>query len=280
MKNNQFQQALDYIEENIKQDISLYEIAGVAGYSVPQFYRLFKRVTGDTVGEYLMRRKMSKAAITLKETKQTIAEIAFQYGFESHDVFTRAFTRVYGMTPSKYRQEDYIIPPLKRIELGQRQQEKKDEKQMSFQELQMSGFQVVGMECRAKQWDADGSIGRLWSDFLGRVKEIEQISKPTILYGICESEDCSEESFVYMAAVKVEKVKNVPEGMTIRNIRSQKFFEASVPDRISTPDAYTSASLYAKSLSYEIDEYDDLEVYEDNFRDPDVHRFKLLIPIK
>jgi AraC family transcriptional regulator len=79
--------ALEFIEDNITGDLSLYDISAAAGFSVPHFCRLFRRLT--------------------------IACIAYEYGFESHDVFTRAFARVYGMTPKKFR-DSGGAPPLKR----------------------------------------------------------------------------------------------------------------------------------------------------------------------
>jgi len=92
-----------FIEENIHQPMSVEDISNVSGYSIPQLYRLFKRLTGDSINEYITRRKITQAAIELKESSRTIGEIAFQYGFDSHDVFTRAFQRVYGITPSRFR---------------------------------------------------------------------------------------------------------------------------------------------------------------------------------
>lgn len=66
--NQKLQKVLDYMEQNLNETMSLQALSNMAGYSVPQFYRLFKQLTGDTVNEYLLRRKMSEAAIELKKT--------------------------------------------------------------------------------------------------------------------------------------------------------------------------------------------------------------------
>lgn len=279
MPKDQFlQKALDYIEKNITQDISLYDISREAGFSVPHFYRLFKRLTGDTVGAYILRRRMAMAARDLIESNKSITDIAFQYGFESHDVFTRAFIRVYGIPPSKYRHSNGS-PPIKRL-TAINDGIIIDKQQMKFSLLHTDSFYVIGMECKARQWDSDCAIGRLWSDFLLRVDEIKQASSPMIMYGICEHETCDNEQFKYMAAIGVYSSGEVPSGMSKRLIRAQSFFQASVPDFISIPDAYSGTIGYAKSLGYELDDYDNIEVYEEIFQDPDVNSFKLLIPIK
>lgn len=278
-KDCNLQRALNYIENNITEDISLYDIALIAGFSVPHFYRLFKKLTGDTVGEYILRRKMAMAVTDLTNSSKSVSSIAFEYGFESHDVFTRAFKRVYGISPSQYRHSSFPPPPLKRLTIINNSSTL-NEQQMSFSLVNMNSFCVIGMECDAKQWDSDGAIGRLWSDFLSRVDEIKKPSSPMVMYGICENETCHDGQFKYMAAIGVDSVGKIPLGMSKRIIKAQKFFIASVPEAISTPDAYTSATLYAKSLGYEIEDYDDLEVYDENFQDPDIHSFKLFIPIK
>jgi predicted transcriptional regulator YdeE len=163
--------------------------------------------------------------------------------------------------------------------MGENKQET-DDNQMTFRVLDLPGFTVVGMECDAVVWDGDGAIGRLWSDFLTRVGEIKQIQKPMIMYGICEYENCDDDHFRYMAAVGVNKASEIPKGMVSRNLKAQRFFQSAVPASISVPDAYSGTIGYAKSLGYETAEYDQIEVYDEIFRDPAYYRFQLLIPIK
>jgi predicted transcriptional regulator YdeE len=136
------------------------------------------------------------------------------------------------------------------------------------------------MECNATKWDADGAIGRLWSDFLLRTGEIRNAADPMIMYGICEHENCEGNDFRYMAAIKVKCIEAIPPGMVSRSIRVKTYLQADVPDSISVPDAYTATVGYAKSLGYEIEDYDDIEVYHEAFTDPDIHSFQLLIPVR
>lgn len=268
--------ALDFIEGNIMGDLSLYDISAAAGFSVPHFYRLFKRLTGDTVGAYILRRKLSMAAKDIMKTNKTIACIAYEYGFESHDVFTRAFARIYGVSPKKYK-ESNGTPPLKRQTLEQEQRVKNQ--QMNFSILHTKGFEVIGMECTASKWDLDGAIGRLWSDFLTRADEVKHSCEPMIMYGICEHEYCEEYHFKYLAGIRVNSTQDIPSGMVSRRVQERTFLQAEVPEFISVPDAYAGTIGYAKSLGYEIAAYDDIEVYEEVFKDPAFHSFQLLIPV-
>ena len=154
-----------------------------------------------------------------------------------------------------------------------------DEHQMKFSLLHTEGFIVAGLECRAVQWDSDGAIGRLWSEFLARLEKIQLIQDKVTMYGICEHETCRNEGFTYMAAIGIDSGTDVPPGMTKKFISPQNFFQASVPDRISTPDAYAGAIGYARSLGYVLKDNDIIEVYDGIFQNPDVNRFRLLIPI-
>lgn len=221
-KEQSLQKAMDYIEKNLTNDISYYDIAQEAGISVPHFYRLFKRLTGDTVGAYILRRRISMAANDLADHNKSIVSIAFEYGFESHDVFTRAFSRVYGMSPSKYRKS--IAPaPLKRLTVIN-DQHVVDEHQMKFSLLHTEGFAIAGLTCRAVQWDSDGAIGKLWSEFLARLEKIQLTPDAVTMYGICEQEDCQNGVFTYMAGIGIDSFTEVPPGMTKKFITPQNFF--------------------------------------------------------
>lgn len=84
---------LDWVEENIEEDPTLGKMADHVGYS--EFYcsAKFHEYVGISFKEYVGRRKLSLAAEILAETDARIIEVALQYGFSSHEAFTRAFHR-------------------------------------------------------------------------------------------------------------------------------------------------------------------------------------------
>ena len=274
------QEIIDYIDKNLKEDMSIYKIAQYVNFSVPHTYRLFKAVTGETIKSYILKRRLSCAAHEIKVSKKNISDVAYEYGFESHDVFTRAFTRIYNLSPSKYRSEGmglgiYQISINENLNIAERS------KIMNYSIIYKDNITVVGMECEAKQWDADGAIGRLWSDFLDKVEVIKEPVIPNVMYGICEHDSCDQSNtFTYMSGIEVEEACAVPKGMVKRVISKQKFLLAEVPENIKTPDAYKKTFDYIKENSLTMDDNDEIEVYEEIFKDPDNHTFKLLIPIR
>ena len=104
------QQMQDYIEEHLDEPMSLEMLADAAGYSACHASRLFKELVGISPLEYLRARKLSRAAERLRDTKGSILEISLDAVFESHEGFTRAFKRKFGMTPEEYRKKTPPIP--------------------------------------------------------------------------------------------------------------------------------------------------------------------------
>jgi len=106
---------LDYIDEKITKNITTEKLAHMAAYSVPHFFRLFLSYTDMTPMGYVQRRKLYFAAKELICCDKKIVDIAFAYGYESHDVFSRAFRRYYGVTPSVFRKNGENLNEFHRV---------------------------------------------------------------------------------------------------------------------------------------------------------------------
>lgn len=96
---------VDWVEANLIEDPTLEGMSDYVGYSSYYCSAKFHEVVGISFKEYVMKRKLSLAAIELRETGNRILDIAIKYGFSSNEAFTRAFLRSYGYTPRKYRKE-------------------------------------------------------------------------------------------------------------------------------------------------------------------------------
>lgn len=99
---NSVQRMQDYINENINSPITLSDLAKAAGYSQWHCARLFKELTGKTPFEYLRAVRLSKAALLLRDNQPKIIDVAFDFVFDSHEGFTRAFNKQFGVSPKKY----------------------------------------------------------------------------------------------------------------------------------------------------------------------------------
>lgn len=94
---------LDYIEENLTEELNPEDCADICGYSLSSLQKTFRCVFHIGIGDYISRRRLSHAGRDLIETDLTVLDIALKYGYNSHEVFTRAFIRLWGISPSKFR---------------------------------------------------------------------------------------------------------------------------------------------------------------------------------
>lgn len=95
--------ALDFIERNYTSPLSLDAIAGASCMSKYHFIRTFKRITGFSPYEYLIKYRISAAKKLLMDTRQTVEEIAVNVGFSNASGFIKTFSKLEGITPLKYR---------------------------------------------------------------------------------------------------------------------------------------------------------------------------------
>ena len=99
------QNSVDFIEDNLQEDLSVSDIAVASCYSKYHFQRLFNSITGTSVMEYVRRRRLSVAAYEMCRGDKRVIDIANDYSFGYEQTFIRAFRREFGMTPSKFRRE-------------------------------------------------------------------------------------------------------------------------------------------------------------------------------
>lgn len=98
-----FNRALDYVNENYMDDVTLDSLAAYAGFSRYTLSRMFRQHTGSTFTQYLNKRRVTMAEDLLASTKMPVTQVALQCGFNSIATFNRVFRDVRGCTPTQYR---------------------------------------------------------------------------------------------------------------------------------------------------------------------------------
>ena len=97
---------LKWIEQNLDSPLSMEMICQKSGYSERHLQRIFKEETGETLANYIIQRRLYKIAIALKTTLTPIDKLARRYQFKTIASFSRAFFRVFGVTPKQFRGEN------------------------------------------------------------------------------------------------------------------------------------------------------------------------------
>lgn len=99
----QIQKTVDYIEENLSEELRINDLASISMLSPFYFQRLFSRLVNRPVNEYIKLRRLAKASEFLQNKSKKIIDIALEVGFSSHETFTRSFKKAYKITPEEYR---------------------------------------------------------------------------------------------------------------------------------------------------------------------------------
>ena len=94
---------LDYIECHLSREVTLGELARIAGLSLHHFARMFKRTVGAAPHRYVLERRMERAKGMLRSTRVSLVEISLSTGFSSQSHFTSTFRRLVGATPTEFQ---------------------------------------------------------------------------------------------------------------------------------------------------------------------------------
>lgn len=94
------QKAIDYIEAHLNEEIKIEDVAKEAYSSVFHFQRVFSILCGFTVGDYIRNRRLANAAIDLLDENNKVIDVAYEYGYDTPESFTRAFKNFHGVNPT------------------------------------------------------------------------------------------------------------------------------------------------------------------------------------
>jgi AraC family transcriptional regulator len=283
------QTAIDFIEDNLKQEIKTSAVASTAGFSEYHFHRIFQAMLGESVADYIRKRRLSEAAEMIKHTSSKIRDIAFESQYETQESFTRSFKKMFGVSPLQYRQLGNEIANYHK---------RKVSKEM-IKHLQ----QGLTMEPRFEQREKELAIGlgdtfaeecspeieKLWNKFQSRMHEIENV-KPGYALGICmathpEVIKKPDTTFVYAATLPVSAIGKVPPGMTVFEIPPGKYAVFTHNGSLDTL-THTANYIWGTWIPKNADNYrhadgPDFELYDKRFnpqtRSGEIHIF---IPIK
>ena len=110
--------ALEVIENNLRERFTVEDLAKECFVSVSCLQKLFGYVFGLSVGEYLLKRRLSAATYDLVNTKKSITNIALTYGYTSPEAFSRAFIKFWGVSPSSFRKEHRFSELFPKVEFS------------------------------------------------------------------------------------------------------------------------------------------------------------------
>lgn len=203
------QNAIQYIEDNLTEELQITDIAAKAYVSSFHFQRLFGVLCGMTVSEYIRNRRLACAATELTAEDARVIDIAMKYGYDSPDSFTRAFTKFHGISPSAAKEKGAHLKafaPL-RIKLTL-----EGGSMMEYKIVEKSEFTVMG---RSRSFNTDTSyseIPKFWQEHYSTGGG-ETVSG---VFGVCMDSDGK--NFDYLIADLYMPWNKIPEGYTTKVI--------------------------------------------------------------
>ncbi len=273
---HQFNQTMDYLEEQLTGEVDMKIFHQLSGYSYPLFSRIFSIMADMTLAEYLRNRRLSEAVTDLRESSDKIIDIAMKYGYESADSFSAAFKKFHGATPSEVRNgKPYRFFPRLQLSLkitGGKNMDIKIQKKPSFTVAGVLLEAIDNSQCPSawEQLYANHSLESLES--LGSGQS----------FGVCS--DVKEGEIInYMAAYDVtDKAKAEELGLSIKDISEAEY--AIVPVNGAIPTSIQHAWKYVLEIFFPETGYrhsgaPDFEVYtEGDMSSPD-YQMELWIPV-
>jgi AraC family transcriptional regulator len=137
--------ALAYIEEHLMEDIDYREVSKIAYCSEYHFKRMFSFLSGISLSEYIRRRRLTLAALDLKDNVFRIIDVAIKYGYSSADSFSRAFHSMHGILPSEARNGNTQLKAYPRMTF---QLSIKGGCEMNYRIVEKESFKLVGFKKR------------------------------------------------------------------------------------------------------------------------------------
>ena len=269
------QKTIDYIEDNILEEITAEELAKIAGFSMDHYYKLFRNHVGVPIMEYVTKRRLQYALYELSKGKKII-DIAVAYGFETHAGFTKAFIKTFGCPPNFYRIHAPIGIP-QRVDLKRLKDNKTGGIVMQPKIMDRKGFKVVGYEFKTtlKNNVHCRDMPAFWDKFETEDQEItlyETQNPPKHgEYGLCTCTSIENEEFSYVLGVEVTSFDHALEGMYTLEVPPATYAVFTTPDvdRNDFADSIKGTWKYIleewfPNSPYEVDDaYPDFEFYNE-----------------
>lgn len=222
----QMKRIIDYIEDNIKERLTLEDLAGCVNLSKYHLHRIFKAVTGKPLMDYVRNRKLTCSLYELINTDLKVIDIASEYNFGYEQSYIRSFRNAFRTSPSRYRQQRKTVEITDKLDLN------------LLKPIDTNGFIVAPAFLLKPGFILAGNrhyiiheenrqhhvVTRLANEFFHTHRgKIRHKASPNIYYGYAQySEDMTHGNY-YTTAVEVSSLEDLPPEMTGHVIPEHKY---------------------------------------------------------
>lgn len=275
-------EAVDYIESHISDEITADDVANSVCISTFYFQKGFSMLCGYTIMEYIRNRRLALAGVALADSEAKVIDVAMQYGYDSPDSFTKAFTRFHGITPSQVRKDKTMIKSFAPLKLTI---SLKGGYLMDYRITKKDSFTVIGSAKEFSYEHAKQEIPAFWQEHYATGKGQHVCG----MFGINIDEQMGHEKFEYVIADVYNPVTDIPEGFVTKTIPA--FTWAVFPCKGAMPNSLQDVNTkifsewlpalkeYEFAAGYCIEMYDAPDKYPKGTQDENYYA-EIWIPVK
>lgn len=275
--------AVDYLEDNITKKLDIEKAAKIALSSPFHFQRMYHIITGVTIAEYVRRRRLTLAAQDIFKGEKII-DVAYKYGYETPEAFTKAFGRMHGISPSAAREQGTNLKAYPKLSFHI---SIKGDKDMNYKIVDKKSFSVVGKQRRITSVDGENfkQVPEFWNNCMkdGSYEWINSRAGKLGVLGVSlDLRNFNEGFFTYMIGAQEIK-ESFPKGYVMETIPAATWavFESigSLPEAIHdlTRRIFTE---WIPSTGYQLDCAPQIEVYPKGDMYAKDYRCEIWIPIR
>jgi AraC family transcriptional regulator len=277
--------AVNFIENHLKEDISVEDVSKNAFQSRWHFQRIFRYVTGYSVYTYLKKRRLTEAGNDLILGKEKIIDIALKYHYSTPESFLRAFRSEFGVNPSIYRHQsehkNFSRLDIETLRDGIRI----DGSRIKTEVVTKNEFLLIGKQHRTTMQRCQNEIDipKFWAEFMsqGHVNQIQDRINDSLM-GIYTNWDYAE-NFDVMIGAQVGTDAKVPKGFILHKMKPAKYMVFTVPGNQNADILNGWKYIYGTwmpNTGYEREFSDDFDLFDDRFQDNQNPESEIYIPIK
>lgn len=280
------QKAINYIEAHLQESITMEQIAQEVNVSVFHFQRTFSILTDMSIADYIRRRRLTLAAQELINTDIKIIDLAYKYGYDSPEAFTKAFRKQHHVTPSDARKQQGPLQSYNRLVI---QVSLKGAEPMKYNIVEKDKFQVVGVKrtYNCQKGENLQGIPLFWDEVnrQGMDEQLFALNNGQIkgVLGVCVPDENYKENSLIDYWIGTDHVGEVPENLQSIEVPASKWvvFEVHGPMPHAMQNAWKQIfSEWFPSNPYEPAGTAELEVYTDEDPKSEDLYSEIWIPIK
>ena len=279
------QNAINYIEEHLTEEINYDKVAEEAACSSFYFQRIFGVLCDISLGEYIRNRRLTLAGNELNASDIKVIDIALKYGYESPESFTRAFFKFHGITPSEAKKNGSKLKSFSRLSV---KITLSGGSMMDYKIVEKEAFEIIEkVEAHSIENDVNAkSIPDFWtkSHNDGTVKTLlENTTDRTFIFGVCygNNSDCAK-TFDYSIGAVYNPKTAVPKGFR-KNIipaRTWAIFECKGAMPKAMQDMWHKiTSEFFPTSGYQPTYEMDIEAYTEGDMGESDYRSEIWIPV-